>query len=93
VLDGNPRENALAPQRIVVTLHDGSVREALLPQVYGHPDVPLSEAENLEKFRRCWGHAVPTRAPDGSERLIEAVGTIEHMPDVSALSRMTAGLA
>jgi 2-methylcitrate dehydratase PrpD len=93
VLDGNPNENALAPQRIVVTLRDGSSREALLPQVYGHPDVPLSDAENLEKFRRCWGHAVPARAAAGGERLIETVAAIERLPDISALARMTAGLA
>jgi 2-methylcitrate dehydratase PrpD len=91
--DGNPNENALAPQRIVVALRDGTTREALLPQVYGHPDVPLSEAENLEKFRRCWGHAAPARGASGAERIIGLVAEIEHMEDVSALARATAGAA
>jgi aconitate decarboxylase len=92
-LDGNPNENALAPQRIVVTLRDGTTREALLPQVYGHPDVPLSEAENLEKFRRCWSHAVPEREAAGAERIIAMVAGIEAIPDVTTLSRATAGVA
>jgi aconitate decarboxylase len=89
--DGNPNENALAPQRISVQLRDGTLREARLAQVYGHPEVSLTASENLEKFRRCWSHAVPAREAAGGERLIAMVERVEAVTDIASLSRATAG--
>lgn len=89
IQDGNPDENALAPQRFVFELTDGTRREVVLPQVYGHPDVPLSTAENLDKFRRCIGYG--TRALSGAEgdRLVAAVEGIETLEDAARLAQLT----
>lgn len=88
--DGNTDENALDPQEIRVRLRDGTEHVAALAHVYGHPAVPLSTAENMEKFTRCWGHAVPARAPAGAARLAALVAGIEDVPDVSALAAAVA---
>lgn len=88
VEDGNPDLNALAPQRIVVRLTGGAVHAVDLPQVYGHPDAALSEAENRDKFRRCCGHARPP-VPDERAAAIEAaVSGFETLADSAALVRL-----
>jgi 2-methylcitrate dehydratase PrpD len=89
--DGNTDENALDPQEIVVRLADGTTHVAHLPHVYGHPAVPLSAAENVAKFRRCWSHAAPPRPPAGADRLMALVEDIERVPDVGILARILAG--
>jgi len=48
-LDGNDDPNALAPQRIVVTLTDGSTIEQVIPNVLGHPNAPMSAAQTQAK--------------------------------------------
>lgn len=89
VLDGNPDQNALDPQRISVTLRDGATHSIVLPHVYGHPAVPLTAAENEEKFRRCCGYGRVPMA--GAERLVAAVAGLEQLDDVAALVRLTLG--
>jgi len=89
--DGNTDENALDPQEIRVRLANGTEHVAALAHVYGHPAVPLTAAENMEKFTRCWGHAVPARKPEGAARLAAMVADIERLPDVSALAAAVAG--
>lgn len=41
--------NALSPQRLVVTLRDGSVIERLIPATLGHPAAPMSAAQTDAK--------------------------------------------
>jgi 2-methylcitrate dehydratase PrpD len=48
-VDDNPDPNALSPQRVVVTLADGSVIERAVPATPGHPDAPLSDAQTDAK--------------------------------------------
>jgi 2-methylcitrate dehydratase PrpD len=89
VLDDNPDPNALTPQRFEVRLRDGTVHEITLPEVYGHPDVPLDAAANEEKFRRCATHGrVPLPAPQ-ADALVAAVARVQEMADVAQLSPMT----
>lgn len=88
VPDDNTDENAIAPQRIVVRLTDGTVHEVTIRAIYGHPDAPLTEAENLDKFARNCGHA---RAPLGAaarERIVAFVAALEAAEDVAALPRL-----
>ncbi|MCS6932995.1 MAG: MmgE/PrpD family protein [Acetobacteraceae bacterium] len=85
VQDDNPDENALSPQRIAVRLSCGARHEVLLPVVYGHPDAPLSEAENEEKFLRCCAHAGIGRQQ--AEAIRDLVARAERVPDVSAIVR------
>lgn len=47
--DGNPDANALGPQRVVVTLTDGSRIERAVPRTLGHPDAPLSPDQTAAK--------------------------------------------
>jgi 2-methylcitrate dehydratase PrpD len=91
VLDGNPDQNALDPQRIVVRLRDGREHAIVLPHVYGHPAVPLSAAENEAKFRRCCGYGRIALPGDRVEALIAAVGGLAQVGDVAGLVRLTLG--
>jgi aconitate decarboxylase len=89
--DGNTDENALDPQRFVITLKSGTVHEMLLPHAYGHPKAALTEAENREKFLRCCGHAEPALPPDRAQRVIETIAGVETLPDMAALPALLTG--
>lgn len=83
--DGNTNENALDPQEITVRLASGATHTLHLAHTYGHPAVPLSAAENEDKFRRCCANALPPRPDITVERLLRQVATIEDLPDVATL--------
>jgi 2-methylcitrate dehydratase PrpD len=91
VQDANPDENALDPQTIEVTFASGASRAITLPHVYGHPEAPLTEAENEAKFRRCLSYAVPAISPARGDRILALVRDLEAAPDVSALVEAMAG--
>jgi 2-methylcitrate dehydratase PrpD len=91
VLDANPDQNALDPQTISVTLANGATPAIHLPHVYGHPAVPLTAAENEEKFRRCATYGrIPLPAPRAAV-LIDTIARIEAMEDIAGLARLTLG--
>ena len=77
--------NAITPQTVRVQLADGCTLEVTLAHVYGHPQAPLSRAEQLDKFRRCCTHAARPPAPARIEALIETVERLETEPDVGRL--------
>ncbi|MBL0924872.1 MAG: MmgE/PrpD family protein [Sphingomonadaceae bacterium] len=52
-LDSNPDGNALSPQRLVVTLADGSTIERRIDANLGSPDAPMSPAQLAAKYRLC----------------------------------------
>jgi aconitate decarboxylase len=83
--DGNPNPNAMEPQRFFATLRRGEELSISLPHVYGHPDVPLSRAENLEKFRRCWAGACPALPAAGADAVIAWVEGLDTETDVATL--------
>jgi 2-methylcitrate dehydratase PrpD len=88
VPDGNPDQNAIAPQRVVVRLKDGAEHEVTIEAIYGHPDSALTEAESLDKFRRCCSYAavpVPSHVQDA---LIELVSRFQEVEDVTAMARL-----
>jgi len=85
--DGNANENALDPQQISVKLSHGAVHTIHLPHTYGHPAVPLTAAENEDKFRRCCANAVPARPASTVDRLLAQVTTVQSTPDISTLVR------
>lgn len=87
----NPDQNALDPQTITVRLKNGTEHSVHLPHVYGHPAVPLSDAANEEKFRRCAGYG--RGRPADPEAIIAAVAKVESLPDIAALPRLTLGAA
>lgn len=79
--------SAMTPQTISVTLNSGATHSVVVEAAYGHPDNPLSRAENLDKFWRCWRRA--EGMPDAAgEELIATIEAIEDVPDVAALTRL-----
>lgn len=51
--DGNVDENALGPQRLVVTLRDGRVIERAIEANLGSPDAPMSAEQLSAKYDLC----------------------------------------
>ncbi len=88
VPDDNTDENAIAPQRIVVRLTDGTIHEVTIRAIYGHPDAPLTKAENRAKFARNCGHARPPLAAATRDRVMAFVAALEQAEDVAALPRL-----
>lgn len=89
VQDDNPNLNALDPQTIRVRLNNGTDHAITLPHVYGHPQAPLTEAANIEKFRRCADYGAATLGPEKVEALIAAIDKLEDQPDAAALVALT----
>jgi 2-methylcitrate dehydratase PrpD len=52
-LDGNPDGNALAPQRLVVKLNDGTTIERKIDANLGSPDGPMTPAQLASKYDLC----------------------------------------
>jgi len=89
VADDNADENALGPQAVEVLLRDGARHTIQLDRVLGHPDRPLSRAQHLDKFRRCWTYGARRLDPERGERLIELVDRLETVSDVRDLVALT----
>jgi 2-methylcitrate dehydratase PrpD len=79
--------SAMTPQTISVTLKSGATHSVVVEAAYGHPDNPLSRAENLDKFWRCWRRAEGMDDAAGEE-LISTIDNIEEVPDVAAITRL-----
>ena len=88
VLDDNSDQNAITPQRIVVQLKDGAEHAVIIRAIYGHPDAPLTEAENRDKFSRNCSYAQPSVAAELRDRLIALIANWEEVEDVSILPRL-----
>jgi 2-methylcitrate dehydratase PrpD len=83
--DDNPSLNALAPQRVEVTLRDGSRHALDLPAVLGAPGRPLDRERHLAKFRRAAGSGARPLAPERIEAIIGLVDRLEGLDDVRHL--------
>jgi 2-methylcitrate dehydratase PrpD len=88
VVDGNPDENAITPQRVELALRDGRRHALTLDRVLGHPTHPLTREAHLDKFRRCWTYGAERLVEAHAERVIEAVDRLESLPDVRELMRL-----
>ena len=68
VVDENPDTNALSPQRLVMTLTNGSVIDRLIPATLGSPAAPLSAAQAAMKYKLCreLAHAAYARVFDAA---------------------------
>ncbi len=83
--DDNPDPNALVPQRVEVRLRDGGTLDWSCDQMLASESRPLNERQHLEKFRACCAFAARPWSGADTERLIELVDTLEHVPDVTTL--------
>jgi 2-methylcitrate dehydratase PrpD len=52
-LNKNPDGNAMSPQRLVITLKDGSTIERKIEANLGSPDAPMSPARYAAKYNLC----------------------------------------
>lgn len=53
VVDGNPDPNAMSPQRVIVTMADGTVHDIAVPATLGSPQAPLDPAAQQAKREQC----------------------------------------
>lgn len=83
--DANPSLNALAPQRVEVSLRDGSQHALDLPAVLGAPGRPLGRERHLAKFRRAAASAAMPLPAARVEALISLVDRLETLPDTRLL--------
>lgn len=91
VLDDNPDLNALDPQTISVRLTSGAEHTVHLQHVFGHPAVPLSAAQNEDKFRRCTGYGRAPMREGAADAMIAAVAGLEALPDIAQLMKISQG--
>ena len=85
VKDHNPAVNVLAPQRVEISLHDGTELALDLPAVLGAPGRPLGRDRHLAKFRRAAASGLRPMSAENIERLITLVDDLEHLDDVRTL--------
>lgn len=89
VQDDNPDVNRVAPQRLEVYLKDGRMLDIDMPEIFGHPENPLSAEQNVEKFLHNWGVGAYPLDPAKGERMVELVDGLEGVADVSELVALT----
>ena len=86
--DGSTDENALAPQTVAVRLRDGTEHTWRCTEMLASPARPLTRAQHIAKFHRCWEFALEPLGEDRRDRLIALVDTLETVSDVRALSAL-----
>jgi len=89
VEDDNPNTNAVAPQRLEVYLKDGRMLAVDMPQIFGHPENPLSYEQNVAKFKRAWASAAVDPGEDRADRMVALVDGLEDVDDIRALLDLT----
>ena len=87
-----PDPNAFYPQRITIERSDGRTTLHEIPYAWGHPEMPLTAAENRAKFRDClrFGGVDPDRAD--AERVAADLAGLAGIGDISALVADIGGL-
>ena len=60
----------MSPQFLEIFLKNKEVLKVTIPSIYGHPDNPLSDAENKNKFLNAWKSAAKTLDPSKAEKVI-----------------------
>lgn len=63
VLDDNSDGNALTPQRLIITMHNGEVLEEQIDVNLGSPDAPMNAAVANSKYGTCAALAAPNCDP------------------------------
>ena len=87
-----PDPNAFYPQRLRVETRDGRVIEREVPYAPGHPEMPLSDTENLAKFRACLGFAGCDAAGVPARTIEQCVANLESQDQLASLTAATARL-
>lgn len=83
--DANSSLNALAPQRVEISLTDGRELALDLPAVLGAPGRPLDRERHLAKFRRAASSGIETMRPERVEQLVRLVDDLQDLDEVARL--------
>ena len=75
-------QKVLTPQKFIITLSNKSKIEINLDHVYGHPKVPLSEKEYLEKFSKCCFSSTKKIDDIQINRMIDFIFNLENQQNV-----------
>jgi aconitate decarboxylase len=84
--DGNPDPNAMAPQKVVITLKDATVLRWHCPVMLANPARRLGREQHLAKFRRCLDFAKEPLRPGAGDTMIDLVDRLERLADVRELT-------
>lgn len=79
------------PGEIEIHLKGGRVFRRRVDLAYGNPTRAMSTEDLLKKFRECAGYAVTPLPEENVERVVEIVGALEEVDDVSVIMQMLAG--
>ena len=81
-----PDPNAFYPQRLRVETRDGRIIEREVPYAPGHPEMPLTDSENLAKFRACLGFAGCDAAGQAARTVVQCVGSLDSLEQIAPLT-------
>ncbi|MBL41846.1 MAG: MmgE/PrpD [Rhodospirillaceae bacterium] len=81
--------NVMSPQFLEIYLKNKEVLKVTIPSIYGHPDNPLSDAENKNKFLNAWKSAAKTLDPSKAKKVISLIENLESIDDISGLIDLT----
>jgi 2-methylcitrate dehydratase PrpD len=70
------------PGHVVVELHNGTKNSRTVRRAVGHPDRPMGEVEQIEKFRWCT-RALPVERADAIIRTVLALEQIPNSRDLT----------
>ncbi len=84
-VDDNPDPNALAPQRIVLRLSDGSEIDEPVPAVLGAPEAKLSAEQRYDKFAFAASIAKTPLSSSLADSIWSNLKHLEQVPDCSNL--------
>ncbi|MFM7432567.1 MAG: MmgE/PrpD family protein, partial [Gammaproteobacteria bacterium] len=83
--DQNPSLNALAPQRVAISLLDGRELTLDLPAVLGAPGRPLGRERHLAKFRRAATSGLRPMSARAMDHLQHLVDDLEQLDELRRL--------
>jgi len=88
VEDGSTNQSALAPQTVTLRLRSGAVLDWACESMLAAPDRKLTREQHLAKFDRCCDFGETPLSEAARDRLIDAVDTLETLPDVGVLANL-----
>ena len=75
-------EKVLTPQLFVIELKNHKKIKIILNDVFGHPNVPLSEKEYIEKFKYCCSYSTTPIEKNKIQEIIDFIFDLEKKNDI-----------
>jgi 2-methylcitrate dehydratase PrpD len=89
----NPEQDGewrFEPGRVEITSTSGTTHKAIARTALGHPDNPMSEAQQHDKFIALAAMAVKPLDARASRQVIDMVGRLEELDDLASLLKLIA---